>query len=73
MTKLKYFNYQCGKTSETSQKKHKIYETKMMKWNDESVDVRNQKLSCCKRDSQAHQKIFYQFQNDHEKIVTDNI
>ena len=50
MTKLKYFNYQCRKASETSQKKHKIYETKIIKWNNESVDARNQKLLYRERD-----------------------
>ena len=59
--------------SETSQKKYKIYETKMTRWNDESIDVRNQKSSCYERDYQAHQKLFYQFQKDHEKIIINNI
>ena len=73
MTRLKCFNYQCEKISETSQEKHKIYETKMIKWNDESVDVRDQRLLCCEWDCQVHQQIFYQFQKDHEKIATDSI
>ena len=73
MIKLKYFNYQCGKASETNQKKHKIYKTKMVKWNDESIDARDQKSSCCERGCQVHQKIFYQFRKDHEKIAIDNI
>ena len=59
--------------SETSQEKHKIYETKMIKWNDQSVDVRNQRSLYCERDRQIHQKIFYQSWKDHEKIATDNI
>ena len=45
----------------------------MIKWNSESTDVRNQKSSYCERDRQAHQKIFYQFRKDQEKIVIDNI
>ena len=73
MIRFKYFNYQCEKVSRTSQEKHKIYETKLIKWNDESVDARNQKSSCCERDRQTHQEIFYQFRKDHKKIVTDNI
>ena len=73
MTRLKCLNYQCGKASGTNQEKHKIYETKMIKWDDESVDIRNQKSSCYGRDRQARQKIFYQFRKDHEKIAIDNI
>ena len=73
MTKFKCFHDQCGKASETSQKKHKIYETKMIRLNGESIDARNQRSSCCERDRQARQEIFYQFRKDHEKIATDNI
>ena len=50
MTKLKYFNYQCEKLSETSQKKYKLYETKMIKKTDEWIDARNRKSSCCEQD-----------------------
>ena len=32
----------------------------MIKWNDESIDARNQKSSYCERDRQARQEIFYQ-------------
>ena len=73
MTRLKCLNDQCEKASETSQEKHKIYETKMIKWNDESIDARNQRSSCCERDHQARQRIFYRFRKDHEKIAIDNI
>ena len=73
MTKFKCFNYQYKKAWETNQEKHRIYETKMIRWNNESIDARNQKSSYCERDCQVHQKIFYQFWKDHEKIVTDNI
>ena len=45
----------------------------MIKSNDESVNSRNQRSSCRERDRQAHQKIIYQFQEDHEKIATDRI
>ena len=41
MTRLKNFDYQCEKASETGQEKHKIYETKMIRWNDELIDARN--------------------------------
>ena len=73
MTRLKCLNYQCGKTLKTDQEKHKIYKTKMIRWNDKSINVRNQKSSCYERDRQAHQEIFYQFRKNHEKIATDNI
>ena len=46
---------------------------KMIKWNNESVDARNQRSSCYERDYPAHQKIFYQFQKDHEKVIINNI
>ena len=72
MTRFKYLNYQCEKASKTSQKKHKIYETKMIRWNNESVDTRNQESSCCERDRQARQEIFYQFRKNYEKIATDS-
>ena len=60
MIKLKCLNYQCEKASRTNQEKYKIYETKIIKWNNESVDARDQKSSCCERDRQTCQKIFYQ-------------
>ena len=53
MTRLKYFHDQCEKASETNQRKYKIYETKIIKWNDELVDARGQKSLCCERDRQA--------------------
>ena len=46
---------------------------KMIKWNDESIDARDQRLSCCERNRQAYQEIFYQFWKKHKKIATDNI
>ena len=45
----------------------------MIRWNDESVDAQNQKLSYCEQDRQVYQRIFYQFKKDHKKIAIDNI
>ena len=73
MIRLECFNDQCKKASKTNQEKDKIYETKMIRWNDESIDVRDQKSSCCERDRQARQEIFYRFRKDHEKIAIDSI
>ena len=55
------------------QEKHKIYRTKMIKWNDESIDAWNQRSSCYERDCQVYQKIFYQSRKNHKKIATDRI
>ena len=73
MTRFKCFNYQCGKASKTTQEKYKIFKTKMIRWNNESVNVRDQRSLYCERDRQTHQKIFYQSRKDYEKIATDNI
>ena len=73
MTKSKCFNYQCKKASRTNQEKHKIYEMKMIKWNDKSVDTRNQRSLYYKGNCQIHQEIFYQSRKDYEKIAIDNV
>ena len=59
MTKFKCFHYQWKKASETNQEKHKVYEMKMIRRNNELINARDQKSLCCKRDCQIHQEIFY--------------